>query len=75
MQTLNLAKELYSETEAAAALNISIAELHELLDDHIFTDGTQRPERVEFRYSDLVLLGFWSHSAPVNKVVRMPRRA
>jgi hypothetical protein len=75
MQTLNLAKELYSEAEAAAALNISIAELHELLDEHIFTDGAPRPERVEFRCSDLVLLGFWSHSAPVNKVVRMPRRA
>ena len=75
MQTSNPAKELYSEAEAAAALHISLAELHDLLDEHIFTDGTPRPERLEFRYSDLVLLGFWNNSAPVNKVVRMPRRA
>jgi hypothetical protein len=74
MQIANPAKELYSEAEAAAALNISVSELHELLDQYIFTDGT-RPERIEFRYSDLVLLGFWSHSAPVTKILRMPRRA
>ena len=75
MQTVNPARELYSEAEAAALLSISITELHHLLDQHIFTDGNSRPERIEFRYSDLVLLGFWSHSAPVNKLLRMPRRA
>ncbi len=68
-------KELYSETEAAEALNISLARLRLLLDEHIFNDGSARPSDLQFRDSDLVLLRFWNRSTPNPKVVRMPRRA
>ncbi len=68
-------KEFYSETEAAQALGISIARLHQLLDDNLFNDGTLRPDDVTFRASDLVVLGFWHRTTPNPKVVRMPNRA
>ncbi len=68
-------KELYSETEAAEALNISLARLRSLLDEHIFNDGSTRPAELQFRDTDLVLLRFWNRSTPNPKVVRMPRRA
>ncbi len=73
-------KESYTETEAAGYLNISIGELHALLDQHIFNDGHRRPEDITFCEADLALLGFWSrsqsprvgHASP--KVIAMPRR-
>ncbi|MGE5324373.1 MAG: hypothetical protein ACM3SW_16010 [Actinomycetota bacterium] len=67
-------KEFYTEAEAADELNISISELHSLLDDYIFNDGSPRPDELSFREADLVLLGFWSKSKENPKVIRMPRR-
>ncbi len=67
-------RDYYSEPEAAGYLHISIAELHSLLDEHIFNDGSPRPENLTFVESDLVLLGFWSKSQEGPKVIRMPRR-
>lgn len=68
-------KELYSEAEAAEALSISVARLRQLLDEHIFNDGRPRPDSLEFRLSDIILLDFWNRSTPNAKIVRMPRRA
>ncbi len=65
------ARQNYSEVEAANFLGISLSELYRLLDEHVFTDGP-RPEKLEFRYSDLLMLTAWSSSSP--KVVRMPKR-
>lgn len=73
-KSLKPAKEFYSEAEAAIYLNISIGELHSLLDEHIFNDGTLRPEEINFCDADLILLGFWKKSQENPKVVRMPRR-
>jgi hypothetical protein len=73
-------KEFYTETEAAGYLNISIGELHALLDQHIFNDGNPRPEDITFCEADLALLGFWSRSqvptvdSESPKVIPMPRR-
>ncbi|HSM84535.1 MAG TPA: hypothetical protein VLT16_00230 [Candidatus Limnocylindrales bacterium] len=67
-------KDFYTESEAAGYLNISIPELHSLLDEHIFNDGNPRPEELNFCEADLVLLGFWSRSKDNPKVIRMPRR-
>lgn len=71
---LKPAKESYTEPEAAGFLNISIGELHALLDEHIFNDGNPRPENLSFCESDLVLLGFWSEDRQQPKVIRMPKR-
>jgi hypothetical protein len=71
---LKPAKEFYSESEAAGYLKISIPRLHSLLDEHIFNDGSCRPEELTFCESDLILLGFWVKSQENPKVVRMPRR-
>jgi len=73
-KSLKPVKDYYSESEAAGYLDISIGELHSLLDEHIFNDGTPRPEDLNFCESDLVLLGFWKKSQENPKVVRMPRR-
>ncbi len=75
--TLNTkpAKEFYSEVEAASALGISLERLRLLLDQNLFNDGSERPEDISFRYSDLVLISFWNKTSPNPKVVRMPRRA
>ncbi len=67
-------KEFYSETEAAEALNMSITRLRMLLDEHVFNDGSSRPEELKFRNSDLVLLKFWDRSTANPKVLRMPNR-
>lgn len=67
-------KEFYTEMEAADELNISIPELHSLLDEYIFNDGSPRPDELSFCEADLVLLGFWSKSKQNPKVIRMPRR-
>jgi len=60
--------------EAAGYLNISVTELHSLLDAHIFNDGNPRPEDLSFCEADLVLLGFWNKTRENPKVIRMPRR-
>ena len=67
-------KEFYSEVEAAQSLGISLTRLHQLLDENLFNDGMARPDNCTFRYSDLVILGFWDRTTPNPKVVRMPRR-
>ncbi len=66
--------QFYSENEVAETLGISVSRLYELLDQHIFNDGSQRPAELTFSNSDLVLLGFWERSEPNPKVLRMPRR-
>lgn len=67
-------QKLYTEQEAAEQLGISASRLNELLDRHIFNDGTPRPKRLTFTNSELVLLGFWNRLHPNPKVLRMPRR-
>lgn len=67
-------KQFYTEPEAALILGISVACLRGLLDEHIFNDGTERPEDLRLRASDLVLLRFWHRSTPNPKVLRMPKR-
>ncbi len=70
-------KELYSETEAAAALGITLGRLHELLDEYIFTNGTRRPQSIQFTASDLLLLSYWSTDSkrpPSSEVITMPKR-
>jgi hypothetical protein len=70
-------KEFYSETEAAEAVGISVARLHELLDRYVFTGGNQRPTSIEFTASDLLLLGYWNSQAAQpsrGRVIPMPRR-
>ncbi len=66
--------QLYSESEAAEQLGISVARLHELLDRNIFNDGSCRPANLTFTNAELVLLGFWEQSEGSRKVLRMPRR-
>ncbi len=71
-------KELYNEAEAAAALEISITRLHEVLDQYIFTNGTRRPEAIQFTASDLLLLSYWSNDskrAVTGEVITMPKRS
>ena len=76
--TLNpMVKEIYSEAEAAEAVGISVARLHELLDRYVFTGGNQRPEAIEFTPSDLLLLGYWNNHAARpshGRVISMPGR-
>ncbi len=69
-------KESYTETEAAVALGITLARLHQLLDQHIFTEGCPRPKSIEFTASDLLLLSYWAHDkdSATHNVVRMPKR-
>ena len=68
-------KEFYTEIEAARYLNISIMELHCLLDQYIFNDGHSRPADLSFCEADLVLLGFWNRGKEKAKVIRMPQRS
>jgi len=67
---------LYDEKEAAAALGITVARLHEVLDQHIFTDGNKRPQALQFTSSDLLLLGYWCNAPRIGsgEVITMPRR-
>ena len=75
MRTSKANKEFYTEDEAAEALGISLSRLRLLLDEHLFNDGSQRPQQVTFRSSDLIILGFWHKSTPNPKIVRMPNRS
>ena len=67
---------LYTEAEAAAALGITVSRLHELLDKHIFTNGTLRPASIQFTSTDLLLLGYWcsDQRTPKHEVITMPTR-
>jgi hypothetical protein len=63
-----VARECYSESEAARSLGISIARLHELLDRYVFNEGTRRPSDIEFSTSDILLLAYWQKDcAPANE--------
>jgi hypothetical protein len=69
-------KDSYTEREAAAMLGVTLARLHQLLDEHIFTDGGERPSSIEFTSSDLLLLSYWNSSteSPALEVIPMPHR-
>jgi hypothetical protein len=69
-------KELYNEAEAAAALDISVNRLHELLDQYIFNNGNRRPQGIQFTASDLLLLSYWSKGSkrPAHELITMPKR-
>jgi hypothetical protein len=70
-------KELHNEAEAAAALGVSISRLHELLDQYIFTNGSQRPQAIQFTSSDLLLLSYWNNDSrrpATHEVITMPKR-
>ena len=70
-------KELYNEAEAAAALDISVNRLHELLDQYIFNNGNRRPQEIQFTASDLLLLSYWSNGSKrsaTHEVITMPKR-
>jgi len=66
----------YDEKEAAAALGISVARLHEVLDQHIFTMGNPRPQSLHFTSNDLLLLGYWCNGprSGTHEVITMPKR-
>lgn len=74
MQNTSNTAGLYTEREVSDLLGITIEHLHELLDEHIFNDGTARPTELTFTNSEMVLLGFWHKGEPNSKVLRMPRR-
>lgn len=67
-------KQFYTEAEAALLLNISVHRLRFLLDEHVFNDGSYRPDDLVLQASDLVLLRFWHRGTPNPKVIRMPQR-
>lgn len=71
--TMQLCKEYYSEQEAAESLSIPVERLHWLLDTYVFHDGMPKPANLNFRVTDLAMLGIWHRSEPTN-LVRMPRR-
>jgi hypothetical protein len=76
--SLRTTDAIYTETDAAAALGISIARLHQLLDRHVFNQGSARPEGIEFTGSDLLLLSCWVKEAEsptqTNNLVEMRKR-
>ena len=74
-KTDRIFKDSYNQVEAALFLGISVSRLHMLLDEHVFNDGSERPDDIILQSSDLVLLRFWHRSTPNPKVLRMPRRA
>jgi hypothetical protein len=59
-----VAKDYYSEAEAAHTLGISIARLHQLLDQYVFNVGTPRPPNIEFTSGELLLLSYWYKESP-----------
>ena len=72
----NLKNHLYSEAEAAAALGITVARLREILDQHIFTNGSVRPSSIQFTSDDLLLLDYWcdSRRTAMHEIITMPKR-
>ena len=73
MQTNNLAHDSLSELQAAQRLGITLDALHKLLDEHIFNNGTPRPEGIRFTHADLLLLSYWCEPR-AGKLLRMPYR-
>jgi hypothetical protein len=70
-------KETYTESEAAELVGITIARLHEILDQNVFNEGVRRPPEIEFTSNDLVLLRYWNKSPKPpksNRLLQMPRR-
>jgi hypothetical protein len=74
METQNLAHDALSESQAAHWLGITVEALYELLDKHIFNNGTPRPQGIRFTHSDLLMLSYWSKPTK-RKVLSMPRRS
>jgi hypothetical protein len=70
----NTAKRYYNETEAARMLHISVRQLHEILDAHVFTPENPRPKSIQLTYSDLLLLSIWAKPKRNHNVVEMPLR-
>ncbi len=68
-------KQSYTESEAALMLGISIYRLRSLLDEHVFNDGSLRPDNLVLQASDLVLIRYWHRGTGNPKVLRMPRPA
>jgi hypothetical protein len=56
-------QDSYTEAEAALALGISIARLHQLLDEYIFNEGRRRPRDLDFNGRDLLLLAYWNRES------------
>ncbi len=56
-------KDHFTEAEAARALGITIARLHQLLDRYVFNVGSRRPPDIDFTSSDLLLLSYWNREA------------
>ncbi len=75
METRNLAYDSLSESQAAQWLGITVEALHKLLDDHIFNNGTMRPEAIRFTHADLLMLSYWCEPTKGSKVLSMPKRA
>ena len=67
-------KQYYSEIEAAQILCITVEDLHEILDEHVFAPEDARPEEIELTYADLVLLSVWAQPERGYNVVEMPHR-
>jgi hypothetical protein len=65
---------LFTETEAASRLGVTLEELHRVLDEHLFTREEPRPAECQFRSADLVLISYWLRREVNMKVLRMPRR-
>lgn len=64
----------FTEVEVAQQLGISVERLHHLLDLNVFNDGGEKPERINFRPQDLVMIGIWHKVTPDNLVPMRPRR-
>ncbi len=73
MRTVSPAQE-FTETQAAEFLGISLEALHRLLDQHIFNNGSSRPDHLVFSHSDLLLLSVWTDGPGDQKILPMPRR-
>ena len=73
METQNLAHDALSEAQAAQWLGITLEALHKLLDQHIFNNGTPRPQGIRFTHADLLMLTYWCEPTQ-RKVLSMPRR-
>jgi len=63
----------FTEEEVAQQLGISVERLHALLDLNVFNDGSEKPEKINFRPQDLVMIGIWHKVTPEN-LLAMRRR-
>ncbi len=71
------ANDQYNEEEAAERLGITVGRLHQLLDEHVFNEGSRRPSSIEFTSSDLLLLNYWQKNPRVPKkhqLLQMPSK-